>query len=84
MSVRRWKETPLNGCSACGEDFTSLELFDAHHVGDHELDWPEHEDGRRCLDSEEMTERGWVQNIKGRWVNPARSERAGRAFETAA
>jgi hypothetical protein len=81
---RRWKGTPLNGCSACGEDFTSLELFDAHHVGDHALDFPEHEDGRRCLDAEEMTGRGWVQNVERRWLNPARANRARRTFEKAA
>jgi hypothetical protein len=81
---RRWKGVPLNGCSACGEDFTSLELFDAHHVGDHALDFPEHEDGRRCLDAEEMTGRGWVQNIERRWLNPARANRARRTFEKAA
>jgi hypothetical protein len=77
------REHPLT-VAACGEDFTSLELFDAHHVGDHALDWPEHEDGRRCLDVDEMTERGWLQDVLGRWLNPARSERAERAFKTAA
>jgi hypothetical protein len=81
---RRWKGTPPNGCSACGEDFTSLELLDAHHMGDHALDWPEHEDGRRCLDAEEMTGRGWVQNFERRWLNPARAYRARRTFEKAA
>src|SRR5262245_26202887 len=82
--VSHWKGRPLNGCSARGHDFTSPALFDAHHVGDHMLDWPEHEDGRHCLDADEMMERGWVQNLQGRWLNPVRSERAQERFKTAA
>lgn len=76
----RFASKPRNGCGACHEDFTSLELFDRHRVGDHGLDWPEHEDGRRCLDAEEMTEHGWERDDEGRWLDPVRAVRARRAF----
>jgi hypothetical protein len=59
---RHWKGRPANGCSGCGQGFTSTSLFDAHRVGRQEytceqgleLD-PPREDGRRCLDSEEAS-----------------------------
>jgi hypothetical protein len=38
----RFSETPLNGCSGCRRDFASLRAFDAHRVGEHSLDFPEH------------------------------------------
>jgi hypothetical protein len=74
----------LNECGACGADFTSVVLFDAHRVGKHERDYPEHEDGRRCLTSWEMTDRGWVQNVKGSWLDPTRVEKARESFRRAA
>jgi hypothetical protein len=80
--------TPLNGCRACGQDFSSLETFDGHRVGSYKYTFarglqqvPPVEDGRRCLDRDEMLERGWEQSDKGRWFNPARAERARKAFE---
>lgn len=79
-----WEGTPVNGCSGCGQDFTSLRLFDAHHVGDFALDWPENSKGRRCLDSDEMQAMGWERNARGRWVDPARAEKTRRHFEGAA
>lgn len=52
---------PLNQCVVCGSDFTSIEYFDRHRVGKHEYTFaegmrmtPSREDGRRCLDEEEM------------------------------
>jgi len=81
----------VNLCSGCGSDFTSLELFDAHRVGRHEYTYSEgvkmepiREDGRRCLARWEMTERGWVQDMYGRWLNPARAQRARDTFRRAA
>jgi hypothetical protein len=81
---------PLNLCGACRRDFTSLELFDAHRVGVHAYTYsgglamePMREDGRRCLDPAAMTERGWVQDLPGRWLNPARANRARRLSEVA-
>ena len=34
--LRHWKGTPANGCSGCGQDFTSTTLFDRHQVGTYE------------------------------------------------
>jgi hypothetical protein len=77
--------SPLNQCSACGQDFTSLRLFDAHRVGQHEyLCSAEHPDGRRCLSVGEMRGRGWEPDARGRWVNPARAEQARGRFAEAA
>jgi hypothetical protein len=76
----RFAHRPRNGCGACRQDFTSLRLFEAHRVGDHALDWPEHDNGRRCLDIEEMQAKGWTQDEKGRWYDPAHRERANDYF----
>ena len=78
----------MNLCRRCGEDFSSLEGFDAHRVGKHEylFDWraESREDGRRCLDADEMREAGMELDARGRWVNPARAQRANQAFGEAA
>jgi hypothetical protein len=66
----------MNLCRRCGLDFSSLEAFDAHRTGRHEYLWtPEREDGRRCLDTEELEALGWEQNDWGRWFDPMRSAR---------
>jgi hypothetical protein len=56
----------MNLCRACNKNFGSLGAFDAHRVGKHELDYPEYENGRRCLSDEEMTE-GWHTDKYGKW-----------------
>jgi hypothetical protein len=68
----------LNLCSGCGEDFGSLTTFDAHRVGKHAYTFreglrmgPPVEDGRRCLDPDEMLELGWTKDRHGRWRGPA-------------
>jgi hypothetical protein len=67
----------VNLCRACGLDFSSVELFARHRVGAHAYDWsPEREDGRRCLDEDEMRALGWLLNARGRWVDPVRALRA--------
>jgi hypothetical protein len=74
----------MNACASCGQDFGSVELFDRHRVGRHaysfaegfELD-PPREDGRRCLDPQEMETAGWRLDRRGRWTDPARNP-AGR------
>lgn len=78
---------PTNGCGACGEDFTSVKLFDRHRVGTHEYTSteglkmnPPREDGRRCLDPDEMRARGWGKDAKGRWQDPVRVAAARIAF----
>jgi hypothetical protein len=77
-------ERNVNLCRACGHDFSSVTLFDAHRVGKHEyLFDSERLDGRRCLDASEMESKGWAQNGRGRWNDPVRSEQVRRAFAEA-
>ena len=71
MSDQRFKQKPLHGCSGCRQDFTSLALFDRHRVGLYEYTFeqglkldPPREDGRRCLDSDEMQAKGSELNIQ--------------------
>lgn len=70
----------MNQCGACRQDFSSLALFDAHRVGRHNLNYPEHENGRRCLYLWELEELGWAKNAQGRWTDPKRVSRAREAF----
>jgi hypothetical protein len=67
----------VNLCRACGEDFGSLSGFDTHRIGRHEHMLaegfamnPPREDGRRCLDAEELEQLGWHQDVHGRWRMP--------------
>jgi hypothetical protein len=75
---------PANLCRNCGADFSSLENFDRHQIGDWNKHWPEDEDGARCLDTEELTELGLVLDKRGRWSDPERSRRVGEHFQKAA
>jgi hypothetical protein len=67
----------VNLCRSCGEDFASVEAFDAHRIGTYaytfaagwELD-PPREDGRRCLGTEELAGSGWTLDTRSRWVHP--------------
>jgi hypothetical protein len=67
----------VNLCRSCGEDFASVEAFDAHRIGTHaytfaaggQLD-PPREDGRRCLGTEELDGSGWTLDPRSRWVHP--------------
>ena len=74
----------MDQCGACGADFSSVVLFDQHRVGRHELDYPEHKNGRRCLSEAEMIGRGWTRNQRGRWVDPKAAQRTREAFGVAA
>jgi len=75
----------VNYCTACGNDFTSLRLFDAHRVGKHEfLASEQRPHGRRCLTQDEMLERGWVRHDSGGWIDPTRVEDARQRFAAAA
>ncbi len=58
---------PRDGCRRCRADFASVAAFDRHRVGVHDLDFPEHEEGRRCKAEEEMLEAGLEQDEDGRW-----------------
>lgn len=74
----------MNLCRACGHDFSSIRLFDAHRVGRHaHLFDADHLDGRRCLDTDEMETMGWGQNERGRWGDPVESLRTREAFAEA-
>lgn len=64
----------MNLCRGCGEDFASLTTFDRHRVGVHTYSYTEglrmeplREDGRRCLDMDEMRARGWTLDGRSRW-----------------
>jgi hypothetical protein len=78
----------VNLCRGCGEAFGSVGLFDGHRVGRHAYTFaegmdmrPPVEDGRRCLDVDEMGGAGWRLNGRGRWIDPARDPR-GRLRDT--
>jgi hypothetical protein len=62
LSDPSFKQKPLHDCSGCSQDFTSLALFDRHRVSVYSYSYsegaqlfPPREDGRRCLDAEEMS-----------------------------
>ena len=66
-----------NFCRSCRQDFSSVKGFDRHRVGTHEYDWDlDHEDGRRCLDIEEIVLLGFKRDKHGRWYDPAQSPAA--------
>ena len=63
----------LNICPVCGLDFGGERAFEMHKTGKHDyLHSDEHPDGRRCLNEQEMLERGMYRNAKGRWSQPRR------------
>lgn len=84
----------MNLCTACKLDFGSVAAFDAHRVGKHAYTFkeglyfnPPVEDGRRCLDIEEMLavdpETGraqFAQNARGTWSLTARLEKTRETF----
>lgn len=57
-------------CSACGERFNSVSVFDRHRVG--YFDSAEHRGARRCLHHREMLARGWSLNAAGSWIERRR------------
>ena len=68
----------MNLCDSCHKDFGSVSAFDAHRVGKHAYTYsegvhmdPVREDGRRCLDTEELTEMGWKCDNNNRWRTKA-------------
>jgi hypothetical protein len=72
----------VNACVPCGEDFSSVRLFDRHRVGLHEFTLseglrmdPPREDGRRCLATDEMAALGWERNARGQWFDPVDARR---------
>lgn len=78
---------PRNWCASCGEDFTSVRGFDRHRVGVHAYTYsegaamdPPREDGRRCLDVDEIRGLGFELDGHGRWRDSAEAERARERF----
>lgn len=62
----------LNLCRSCETDFSSVAAFDRHRTGTHEYTFLEgielgREDGRRCMDPDEMLEAGMEVDSRGRW-----------------
>jgi len=64
----------MNLCCTCKADFASVSAFDKHRVGKHaylyteglEMD-PPRDDGRRCMDADEMRAAGIERDDRGRW-----------------
>jgi hypothetical protein len=54
-------------CRPCDVHFASLRGFDRHRVGDHQLNYPDHENGRRCLTPDEYAAHGLELDQRGRW-----------------
>lgn len=55
----------MNICRNCDQDFVTVEAFDEHRVGVHAYTFAEGlklgvEDGRRCLDVDELAGMGWT------------------------
>jgi hypothetical protein len=82
---------PRNLCGACGEDFCSVRAFDDHRVGHHAYTYsegvrmqPMREDGRRCLDADELAALGYRRDEAGAWFSPCRRDAARAFFGSAA
>ena len=72
----------MNECGTCGIDFASVTAFDRHRVGKHAFTHtqglrmkPPREDGRRCLDTDEMAALGMAISGRGRWAIPGNKDR---------
>jgi hypothetical protein len=77
----------MNLCRGCNRDFGSVSAFDAHRVGTHAYTFseglkqnPPRENGRRCLDVEEMPD--WHQDKFGRWRKDIPEDALSRIRET--
>jgi len=82
-------EKPRAYCRGCRQDFSGTRMFDRHKVGEHSFTYsegldmdPPREDGRRCLDIDEMEAMGWIKDKRGRWCDPEAVEAARKAFRT--
>jgi hypothetical protein len=92
--VPAWKAKPRNQCALCFREFASVRAFDLHKTGTHEHTFaeglrrdPPREDGRRCLDEDEMRARpkGRLDlNARGLWEEVDRADRARSRFGTKA
>jgi hypothetical protein len=66
-------ELPLKGresqCTTCGAVFAGVGLFDDHLIGLF----------GGCLTEEQMLDKGWALNYRGRWSTAAAAEIEGEA-----
>ncbi len=60
-----WTGSRAEHCAACCQTFSGTTAGDAHRVGKHDVFTGP--DRRRCLTTDEMTERGMVRNKRGLW-----------------
>jgi hypothetical protein len=81
----------VNYCTSCDCDFSSVAAFDRHRIGTHAYTnaeglkmEPLREDGRRCMEVDEMTAAGMELNSKGRWYDFDAAERVRERFAQAA
>jgi hypothetical protein len=77
----------MNLCRGCGEEFASVSAFDRHRVGLNAYLYaegltsdPPVEDGRRCLDVDELRSAGMEPDGRGRWCLVAKAEHARKRF----
>lgn len=72
----------MNLRRSCSTDFSSVAAFDRHGTGTHEYTSLEgvqlgREDGRRCMDDDEMMGVGMELDSRGRWrIIPSASQEA--------
>jgi hypothetical protein len=71
----------VNLCRSCRRDFGSVSAFDRHRVGRHAYTFREgleqgREDGRRCLDEDEIWAAGMALDARGRRAITRDVERA--------
>jgi len=71
-------------CTTCGRDFAGDTYFDKHRIGKHAYLYqeglkfdPPVEDGRRCMDDEEMIEAGMRQMTVEEMQNGRHGKRVG-------
>jgi hypothetical protein len=64
----------MNLCCTCKLDFASVSAFDKHRIGKHGYTFaeglrmdPPRDDGRRCMDADEMSDAGIDLDERGRW-----------------
>jgi len=55
-------------CTACGELFNSVSVFDRHRV----RNWARRGANRHCLNVAQMRDRGWRVNVRGFWIERSR------------
>lgn len=58
-------------CATCGERFNSVSVFDRHRVGP----WTDRGAHRRCLETAEMSGKGWQRNLAGFWTERRRRDK---------